>query len=330
LERTSHASEPTGSYTLLSGIKNIPDIDISAIVAMTDTGGSTGVLRDELGVLPPGDVRQCLVALSEQQEVLRKLMSYRFEEGGLAGHSFGNLLLAGLEKVTGSFMEGVDIASDILKIKGKVIPVTESNATLHAILSNGSTLKGEDTINRAHFKDNTIKELYIDDTATINPRAQSALIDADYIIIAPGNHYCAILPNLIIPGFKDAVAKSNATVIYIPNLTNKKGQTLGWAVEDYVADIEKHLGNKVDIILANSEAPSDEQIEAYKLEEGDGVLAKVTSTDDPRLIHKPLISHKIIPNNPHDTIAHLRSFIRHDSEKLKNAIEEILDKNTPQ
>src|SRR3989338_1741596 len=115
----------TGSYTVLSGLKNIPDISISALVSMADNGGSTGVLRDELGVLPPGDVRQCLVALSDHSDIVRKLINYRFNEGSLLGHNFGNILLAALEKVTGDFIKGVEIASEILKVKGLVIPVTK-------------------------------------------------------------------------------------------------------------------------------------------------------------------------------------------------------------
>jgi uncharacterized cofD-like protein len=315
----------TGSYTLLSGIKNIPDIELSAIVAMTDDGGSTGVLRDELGVLPPGDVRQCLVALSEQEDVLRKLMSYRFEEGSLAGHSFGNILLAGLEKVTGSFTDGVEIASDILKVKGQVIPITESIATLHVILSNGDNVRGEDTINQTHFKEHTIQELYIDETVSINPHAKDAIECADYIIIGPGNHYCSILPNLIISGCRNALAKSTAKIIYIPNLTNKKGHTLGWTVEDYVNDIESYLGKNIDIIVVNDEAPSNEQVKIYQLEEGENVLTKNTTSDDERIITKPLMSRHIITNNPHDSIGHLRGFIRHDSQKLGKILEEIIN-----
>ncbi|KKP93161.1 MAG: hypothetical protein US00_C0012G0004 [Candidatus Nomurabacteria bacterium GW2011_GWF2_36_126] len=120
----------TGSYTVLSGLKNLPDVSLSALVSMSDNGGSTGVLRDELGVLPPGDIRQCLVALSEHSEIVRSLINYRFSEGTLKGHSFGNIFLAALEKVTGDFVKGVEIASEILKVKGKVIPITKDKADL--------------------------------------------------------------------------------------------------------------------------------------------------------------------------------------------------------
>src|SRR3989344_2582268 len=125
----------TGSYTILSGLKNLKDVSLTALVSMADDGGSTGALRDELGVLPPGDVRKCLVALSKHTEIVRKLMNYRFEEGKLSGHTFGNILLAALEKVTGDFVQGVEIASKILKVRGKVIPITREKAQLSVLFS---------------------------------------------------------------------------------------------------------------------------------------------------------------------------------------------------
>ncbi|MBP6949192.1 MAG: YvcK family protein [Candidatus Pacebacteria bacterium] len=137
----------TGSYTILSGLKDIPNISLTSLVSMADDGGSTGVLRDELGVLPPGDVRQCLIALSEHTDIVRSLMGYRFSEGTLTGHSFGNIFLAALEKVTGDFGSGVEIASEILKVKGKVIPITTNKAELRMIMKDDSCLKGEHCIN---------------------------------------------------------------------------------------------------------------------------------------------------------------------------------------
>jgi uncharacterized cofD-like protein len=315
----------TGSFTLLSGIKNIPNISIVAIVPTTDDGGSTGVLRDELGVLPPGDARQCLIALSEESDMVRKLMSYRFEDGGLTGHSFGNIFLAGLEKVTGSFSDGIEVASKILKTKGEVIPITDSIATLHAVLSNGNTLSGEDTINQTHFKEHTVKSLYIDEENTqINPRAKKEIEQADVIIICPGNHYSSVLPNLIIPGTKEAFLSSKASIIYVPNLTNKKGHTLGWTIRDYLEDIEKAIGKKVSTILINTDTPTQEQINSYKLQEGDGVLVINDLLEDERSLHRPLMSHAVIYHNPNDIISHTRSFIRHDQKKLQKVFEGLL------
>lgn len=313
----------TGSYALLSGIKNIPDIELSAIVAMTDDGGSTGVLRDELGVLPPGDVRQCLVALSEETETVRKLMSYRFEEGTLSGHSFGNIFLAGLEKVTGSFVSGVEIASDILKVKGKVIPVTDTVATLEVNFLDGSILSGEDEINRSDLQHKNVFGVAIRD-AVLNPHAKEAIENADYIIIGPGNHYCSVLPNLVVSGCKEAFFNTKAKIVYIVNLTNKKGHTHGWGASDYVLDIENYIGKKLDFILINNESPSDEQIHTYEITEGDGVMVLNNMHTDPRIIESNLISKKITVNQKKDVLASLRSFIRHDSVLLKEAVAKLL------
>src|SRR3990167_7036853 len=157
-----------GSYTILSGLKNIPDIRLTALVSMADDGGSTGMLRDELGVLPPGDVRQCLVALSEHTDTVRQLMNYRFSEGSLSGHSFGNILLAALEKVTGDFVTGVEVASEILKVKGKVIPITRDNAELSALLSDGTLAEGVVDVDGANFEKSALKKIFYKNEIKLN------------------------------------------------------------------------------------------------------------------------------------------------------------------
>jgi len=200
----------TGSFTLLSGLKKYP-INISAIVSMADDGGSTGVLRDELGVLPPGDVRQCLVALSESSIELRELMNYRFESGGLRGHNFGNLFLSALEKINRSFTIGVDKASRILNVKGNVIPVTEKDTNLFMELKNGKVLNGEEEINHNFDIEKIgISKNYLKPKAIANPKAVKAILDADLVIIGPGNHYCSIIPNFLVIGITEAIQKKFA------------------------------------------------------------------------------------------------------------------------
>lgn len=314
----------TSSYTLLSGIKNIKNTSISAIVAMTDDGGSAGVLRDELGVLPPGDVRQCLMALSEHTEIVRELMSYRFTEGGLSGHSLGNLLLAGLEKVTGSFIEGVEVASEILKVKGRVLPVIDRVASLEATLVDGKKIIGEDVINQMTHETNIIRSVSITKDAHINPHAKNAIESADYIIIGPGNHFCSILPNLVVPGVHEACRQSKAKIVYITNLTNKKGHTIGWKVSDYVKSIELSLSRRVDMVLINNARPSDEQLTTYKLTEGDGVLVENDMGEDPRVVLASIMAESLTKESKGDAIAHTRSFIRHDSKKLGEVIAKII------
>lgn len=311
----------TGGYTILSGLKNIPDISISAIVSMADNGGSNAVLRDELGVLPPSDVRQCLVALSEHTDIVRKLMLYRFDNGTLVGLNFGSVFLAALEKVTGDFVEGVEIASEILKVKGKVIPVTRDRADLFVQLSDGTTLEGEHKIDEANIQDSKIEKIYYKNKVGLNESAKEAIIEADYIILGPADFYTSLIPILIVEGFKESLRESKAKIILPLNLTNKHGHTLNWKASDYIKNTEIFLGKSIDIILVNIEIPNKEEIEKYQLEEGSGVLIE-DDLDDSRVIRKELLSHTLFANAKGDTMK--RSFIRHDSEKLALAIQKII------
>ena len=315
----------TGSYTVLFGLKEIPNVSLTALVSMADDGGSTGVLRDELGVLPAGDVRQCLVALSEHSDVVRKLMNYRFNEGTMKGHNFGNIFLAVLEKVTGDFVKGVEIASEILKVKGNVVPITNDKAELSLMLANGKILEGEDKINHFDIQKFGIKKIFYKNNVGLNKSAKEAILIADYIILGPGNYYCSIVPNLIVRGFREVIKKSNGKIILPVNLTNKLGHTIDWKVSTYVNDIEKYLGKSIDIILVNNEKPSPKQIKHYQLKEGDGVLIQDDLKDD-RVIRKRLLSHSFITYSKTDVLSDVRSFIRHDSGKLADCLRKIVEK----
>lgn len=315
----------TGSYTILSGLKKLENVSLKALVSMADDGGSTGVLRDELGVLPPGDVRQCLVALSEHTEIVRKLMNYRFTEGGLLGHSFGNIFLAALEKVTGNFSQGVEIASEILKVNGTVIPITENKAELVIKLKDNSIFEGENNIQNANLQNIDIEKIYFKDNVVISVNAQKAILEADYIILGPGNYYCSILPNLIVEGFSEAIKNTKAQIIMPVNLTNKHGHTINWKVSDYIENTQKYLDRKIDFILVNNEMPSQEQIEKYKLKEGDGVMV-LDDFNDERVSRASLLSHIVFEKQNGDVIPSARGFIRHDSQKLAIAIQNILGK----
>lgn len=314
----------TGSYTVLSGLKNLKDISLTALVSMADDGGSTGVLRDELGVLPAGDVRQCLVALSGHSDVMRELMNYRFENGGLGGHNFGNILLAALEKVTGSFAEGVEIASKILKIRGKVVPITHDSAKLSMLLLNDKLIEGEVKIQEdPDVLKIGIKKIFYKKDISLNKHAEEAILNADAIILGPGNYYCSVIPNLIVDGFRDAITKSKAKIIFPVNLTNKLEHTSGWKVSDYVKDIEKYLGKSVNVILVNNKKPSTEQTKLYELEEGKGVLVN-DDFDDNRVIRAELLSDVILKPKLDEKEKAIRGFIRHDSEKLAECIGKII------
>ncbi len=312
----------TGSYTILSGLKKLPSISLTALVSMADDGGSTGILRDELGVLPPGDVRQCLVALSEHSDVVRNLMGYRFTEGTLEGHSFGNIFLAALEKVTGDFVKGVEVASEILKVRGKVIPITKNRVELCATLRGGTVVRGEKNINHTDLQAFGLTSIsYGGEKAEINPHAEVALLEADMIILGPGNYYCSVIPNLIVEGFKEAIQKTKAKVVFPVNLTNKQGHSLHFKVSDYVQGIEKYLGRSVDVILVNTESPSQAQVDYYKMEEGDGVVT-IDDMDDPRVVRAELLSHAVIKVAEGEK--EIRGFIRHDKDRFAQAIANIL------
>lgn len=314
----------TGSYTVLSGLKNLKEVSLTALVSMADDGGSTGVLRDELGVLPAGDVRQCLVALSGHSNVMRELVSYRFENGGLAGHSFGNILLAALQKVTGSFAEGVEVASKILKIKGKVVPITHDSAKLAMLLKNDKLIEGEGKIQEdPDLQKVGIKKIFYKDGIKLNERAKEAILNADVIILGPGNYYCSVVPNIIVDGFADAIKKSKAKIIFPVNLTNKMEHTSGWKVGDYVKDIEKYLGRRVDFILVNTKKPTPEQTKLYELEEGKGVLVE-DDMDDKRVVRAELLSEVLHQPQYDEKMKATRGFIRHDSQKLAECIEKII------
>lgn len=317
----------TGSFTLLSGLKKY-GADISAIVSMADDGGSTGVLRDELGVLPPGDVRQCLVALSDSSEMLRKLMNYRFEDGGLKGHSFGNLFLSALEKTTGSFQQGVREAEKILSIKGQVIPVTNQDARLFMDLGNGKILKGEiEILASTAIKKHGIKRMYYNPLVKANPEAVKKILEADMVVIGPGNHYCSIIPNLMIKEIADALRRTKAKVVYNCNLTNKPGQTDDFDLDRYIEEINKFIGKDgVDFVTFNTKKPTENVLEKYEKQKE--LLVHFDANKKERkykVVRADILSMKKHGHSKTDKIAHLRTFIRHDSDKLAKVLMMILE-----
>ena len=257
----------TGTFTVLSALKRYP-LKLSAIVSMSDDGKSTGILRDQYGVLPPGDVRRALVALSEDSSMMRKLFEYRFKNGDFAGHSVGNLFLSAFEKITGNFATAVEEASKILNVKGKVIPVTLDNVRLHAKLYDGTLIKGETNIDIPKGPARApIKKVWLEPRARIYKGAKEAILDADAIIIGPGDLYTSLIPNLLVFGVPEAIQKSQAKKIYICNLMTKFGETDGFGAENFVNEIEKYVGkNILDFVLRNTKKPSHNVLKRYKKE----------------------------------------------------------------
>lgn len=320
----------TGSFTLLSALKEQTS-KIAAIVNMADDGGSTGVLRDELGVLPPGDVRQCLVALSDSPRI-RDLFNYRFEEGTFEGHSFGNLFLTALEKTTGSFREAIDTASEILRVNGTVIPVTFDDVRLKIEWPNNAslTLHGERVIDADHFKNDPRKAtLSLEPKATVNDMAIQAIEQADLVVIAPGDLYTSLGPLLIVDGIGDALRRTQAKVVYVCNLVTKEGQTNDFTVSDHAKEIERFGGGGfLDAVLYNNQVPSERILERYKAEN-----AYVVAVDTVALAKQPYNAiggnflGQIVEYNPNDN--HLpvtRSLIRHNPVAVASALMTLVDK----
>ncbi len=316
----------TGSFTLLSALKDHTS-QIAALVNMADDGGSTGILRDELGALPPGDIRQCLVALSDSPSI-RDLFNYRFEEGSLKGHAFGNLFLTALEKMTGDFGKGIETASQVLNVRGVVEPITLTNVTLVTREENGDVVRGEFKIADMDFK-GTRPELWLEPAAEPSARALRAIETADIVVIAPGNLYSSLAPALIVPGVGDALRRSKAFKVYVCNLVTKPGQTDGYEVSDFADEIERLAGAPfLDAVLYNAERPSDALLKKYA-----HAGEKSVGYDGQRLkdahytaAGAKLLSGSIWKNtNTSDPIASSRTLIRHDSTAVSNAIIELYE-----
>lgn len=318
----------TGSFTLLSAIKDYTD-HITAIVNMVDDGGSTGVLRDELGVLPPGDVRQCLVALSGSPK-LRELFNYRFEEGTFQGHAFGNVLLSALEKISGNFGEAVETASEILNIHGSVIPATLDNVRLKMEWPGASiTLHGERVIDENYFRnDPRHATLSLDPEATANPLAVEAIKEAELVLIAPGDLYTSLGPLLIIDEIGQALQSTNACVMYVANLVTKRGQTEGFTVSDHAAEIERFAkGPILDYVLYNQQVPSDDLAEKYRQAEG-AYVAEVDSEKMAGMHYKAVggdFLGEVAEKNKAEVLPVVHSLIRHDTQAVAGAIIELYD-----
>jgi uncharacterized cofD-like protein len=307
----------TGNFTVLRGLKH-SGLDLSAVVSMADDGGSTGVLRDELGVLPPGDVRQCLVALSNSSRLMRSLMNYRFDNGCLQGHSFGNLLLSALEKVTGSFEKAVEETGRILAIRGKVLPITTNQVRLHMIMENGTLLRGECQILLSQQSLVGFKSLYLEPFPEVNHSAIDEIMNADLVVFGPGGLYTSLIPLLLVDGVSKALRETKAKKVFVVNLMSKKLQTPGFKVSNYLNEIKRFIGKDVfDYIIVNSNHPSDELLKRYS-EESEYIENDLTN--DSRIIPADVLDQEISEYSEADVLAKTRALIRHNPEKLAKVL----------
>jgi len=315
----------TGTYQVLTGLKNYP-LELSAIISMCDSGGSTGRLRKELGILPPGDARRAILALSDlpfAQKTLTNVFNFRFGNGkGLSGHSLGNILLAALVQITGSMDRAIEEAARILNASGKVLPVTLNKSHLVAILEDGTRVFGETNIDRRKIKPHLpISKVFLTPKAMLFKGAEKALNEADLIVLGPGDLYSSIAPSILVDGFTKALKKSKAKLVYVVNLMTKKGETDGFAASDFVRVIEDYLGDTKDslnfILVNDKNFGGESKIANWYKKYGSIPVAN----DLERLTLSPLKTHfKVVSGNFADTT----TFFRHSPKKLARAINSLL------
>jgi uncharacterized cofD-like protein len=238
--------------------------DLAAVVTVTDDGGSSGRLRREYSVLPPGDLRNCMVALSEDEALLARLFEYRFQSGlGLRGHSFGNLFLTALSHVTGDFTRAVRVSSEVLAIRGRIFPSTNQFVSLEAKLQNGKVITGETHIGATRVRIRRIR--LVPRKVKPLPEVLEAIAAANLILLGPGSLFTSIIPNLLVSGVAEAIEKSRATRVYIANLMTQPGETLGYTLADHVRAIHQHIGRKtIDCVVINSQPLAPEVLRRYK------------------------------------------------------------------
>jgi len=311
----------TGSFVLLSGLKAFP-VELTAIVPVTDDGGSTGRLRDEFGFLPVGDMRQCLAALAPENGFLRKLLLYRFEKGeGLTGHNLGNLLLTALEDLAGSEPKAVIEAAKLFRLKGKVWPISNTLVKLGAQYSDGKTIVSEHKIETHRLVPNErITRLFTIPETTINPEAKAALLEAEAIIFAPGDLFNSVIASLVIKGAKEAIEVSRAKLIYVVNLMTLNSQTNYMSAADHVKEIEKYADRKMDKIVINNQAVPDKIKQVYAKEVEYPVVDDLAA--DPRVVRREMLAKAPYEKSKSDVIK--RSLLRHDPEKLAQTIIKLL------
>lgn len=303
----------TGLSSLLKGLKEI-DVRLTAVVTVTDDGGSSGRLRKDLQILPPGDIRNCIVALSRSESLLSRLFQYRFSEGGdIEGHSFGNLFIAAMTGIIGDFSSAVREVSSILAIKGHVVPVTNDNVQLKAEFVDGTEMVGETAICEVK---KPIAKMMIVPEATPNQEALSAIDDANMIVLGPGSLYTSVIPNLLVSGVVEHINNSQATVVYICNVMTQPGETDSFSAIDHVKTILDTTGlKKLDIVVVNSRRAAKQLMEKYEAKNQYWVPPTVKKIEDLgiRVVAADLLSES--------------DMLRHDPNTLAAIIANLLEEN---
>ncbi|MBU5675019.1 YvcK family protein [Alkaliphilus sp. MSJ-5] len=304
----------TGLSVLLRGLKLFTS-NITAIVTVADDGGGSGKLREDLGMLPPGDIRNCILALADMEPTMEQLLQYRFEEGNLKGQSFGNLLIASMNGISGNFEEAIKKISDVLAVTGKVLPVTLRNITLYAKLKNGTVVKGESNIPVKSLEENSpIEKVFIKpkEAETIK-EAIDAIEDADIVLLGPGSLYTSVIPNLLVKNIKESLNKTKALKVYITNVMTQPGETTGYTVYSYVNALLNHWPDgSIDYVIANTGMINNIISQKYETEGAE--VTKLTQEDRDKLNDMGI---KLITE---DLIDIKKDYVRHDAIKLSKII----------
>lgn len=311
----------SGQFILLSGLRELEDIHTTAIVSMVDSGGSTGRLRKELGILPPGDILKCLLALSPYQAAGRCLLLKRFKKDPrLAGHSAGNMLLTMLSRYTRDFPASVAALAEILEVDGTILPVTIDRATLVAELADGNRIYGEEAIDRPiDSLREQIKDVFLvphhHAAISVYPPVLDAIEKADHIFIGPGDLFTSIIPNLIVPGVKQALQNTCAKIYFFINIMTKFGETHHFTGKDFVIKLEDCLGRKVDGLIGNKTKPAQKILDIYSRQKSDFIHIDMA---DPFWDHRNL--------NLFDLLDTQEMIARHDPEKMAQIIMKLISR----
>ncbi len=315
----------TGTVAVLSGLRDLPEIDLSVIVSMTDDGGSNAVVRDEFGLLPLSDLRKSIIALAKtDNQLLRELFTYRFDKGnGLSGHTLGNLMMMALSDITGSEMGAVVAARLLFQVHGNVIPVTLSQTKLVAVYDTGKRVEGEHLIDEpGAYTNERIAELSLSPRVRASREAVRALREADYIIVGPGDLYTSTLANIIVDGVVGAIQASRGKIIFINNLMTKKGQTHGMKASNLVEEVTRYMRRTPDVVVLNKKAFAPATLKKYASHNEYPIVDDLTQSSVYRVIRADVVANKEAVKDKGDTL--MRSLIRHDAKKLGKILRSLI------
>ncbi len=316
----------TGTFVALRGLKYYP-VRLNAIVTMSDSGGSNRRIRDEFGLLPTSDIRQCLVALSDENGgvgLLRKLFMYRFKKGrGISGMTFANLFMAALSDILGSQKEAIRQTGKVLRIRGTVIPVSFTDTNLYAEYEDGRVVTEEHLIDEpVHDGTIPITSVYLKPKALANPEAIDAILKADLIVLGPGDLYTSLIPNLLVSDVTHAVERSKAKKVYVLNLMTKYGQTYNFTACDHLRVLEKYVGQVMTHVLVSTNKLPSRAINAYARSHEYPVIDDLPTKSSYRIVRADLSSRALVHRTKSDSL--IRSLIRHDSHKLARQLARLI------